>query len=75
VHDEAALGDWIFNVMQVILDLPSEEIKGPQPGRVDFDFKQPDPAELMLTVPIDKYRAEAAGLKGAALFRLFYTSP
>jgi len=75
VHDEAALGDWIFNVMHIILDLPPEDIEGPQPGRVDFDFKQPDPAELFVTVPIDKYRREATGLKGAELFRLFYTNP
>ena len=75
VHDEAALGDWIFKVMEVILDLPPEEIQGPQPGRVDFDFKQPDPAELHVNVPIDRYRSEATGLKGAELFRLFYTNP
>ena len=75
VRDEAALGDWIFKVMQIILDLPPEEIEGPQPGRVDFDFKQPDPAELFVTVPIDKYLREATGLKGAELFRLFYTNP
>ena len=75
VHDEAALGDWIFKIMQIILDLPPEDIEGPQPGRVDFDFKQPDPAELFVTVPIDKYRREATGLKGAVLFRLFYTNP
>jgi hypothetical protein len=75
VHDEAALGDWIYKVMQVILALPADEIQGPQSGRVDFDFKQPDPAEVMLTVPIDKYRTEAAGLRGAELFRYFYTNP
>ena len=75
VQDEEALGNWIYRVMQVILALPPDQLKGPQAGRVDFDFKQPDPAEIFVTVPIDKYRQEAGNLKGAALFRLFYTKP
>ena len=75
VRDEAALGDWIFKVMQVVLDLPQADMEGPQPGRVDFDFKQPDPAEIFVRVPIDVYRREAQGLKGAELFRFFYTNP
>jgi hypothetical protein len=61
--------------MQVVLGLPASELEGPQPGRVDFDFKQPDPAELFVTVPIDKYRNEARSLRGADLFRYFYTHP
>ena len=50
-------------------------MKGPRAGRVDFDFKQPDPAELFVTVPIEQYRREADDLKGAALLRLFYKTP
>lgn len=75
VKDEAALGDWIYKVMQVVLALPPDELKGPQPGRVEFDFKQPDPAELFVIVPIERYRREAGDLKGVELFRLFHTSP
>ena len=75
VRDEAAMGDWIYKVMQLILGLPAGQIEGPQPGRVDFDFKQPDPAEVMVTVPIDRYKAEAQGLRGIALFQLFHTNP
>ncbi len=75
VADEAALGDWIARVMRVIEALPPQEIQGPQPGRVDFAFKQPDPAELFVSVPIEKYRQEGQGLKGAALLRLFYPHP
>jgi hypothetical protein len=75
VRDEEALGDWIFRVMEVVERLPADQLAGHNPGRVDFDFKQPDPGELFLTVQIDRYRREAKGLRGAALFRLFYTNP
>ena len=75
VHDEAALGDWIAKVMLIVDALPAAETRGPQPGRVDFDFKQPDPAELFVSVPIEKYHREAKELKGVELFRLFYTNP
>ncbi|MGE5073607.1 MAG: hypothetical protein ACM3MF_09285 [Anaerolineae bacterium] len=73
IRDENALGDYIYKVMQVILAIPQDELVGPQSGRVDFDFKQPDPAELFVTVPIDKYRREADDLRGAELLHLFYT--
>jgi hypothetical protein len=75
VHDEAALGDWMQKVMQVVLAIPESKLKGTHSGRVDFDFKQPDPAEVFVSVPIDKYRSEAQGLQGAELFRYFYTGP
>jgi hypothetical protein len=75
IHDEAALGDWIAKVMLIVDALPAAETQGPQPGRVDFDFKQPDPADLFISVPIEKYHREAKGLKGVELFRLFYSNP
>ncbi len=75
IKDEQVLGDWITNVMEIVLGLPQSEMEGPRPGRVDFTFKQPDPAQLMVTVPIDIYRQEAQGLKGAELFRFFYKQP
>jgi hypothetical protein len=75
VHDETALGNWMQKVMQVVLAVPESQLLGAQSGRVDFDFKQPDPAEVFVSVPIDKYRTEAQGLQGADLFRYFYTGP
>ena len=75
VRDEAGLGAWIYKVMQVVLGLPQGDLEGPNPGRVDFDFKQPDPAEIFVRVPIDVYRRDAQGLRGAELFRFFYTKP
>jgi hypothetical protein len=75
VRDEGTLGEWIRKVMNIVLELPPDQLQGPQPGRVDFDFKQPDPAELFVTVPIDKYRQEADNLRGADLLHLFYPTP
>lgn len=75
IKDEDDLGNWIFQVMQAILALPADQLSGPQPGRVDFDFKQPDPGELFVTVPIDQYRRQPPELKGARLFRVFYSNP
>jgi hypothetical protein len=75
VKDEATLGDWISKVMPIVLALPEDQLQGPQQGRVDFDFKQPDPAELFVTVPIDKYLREADDLKGADLLHLFLPNP
>jgi hypothetical protein len=73
IRDEGALGDWIAKVMPVVLDLPPEQLVGPNSGRVDFSFEQPDPASLFVTVPIEKYLREADDLRGLALLRLFYT--
>ncbi|HTP03172.1 MAG TPA: hypothetical protein VMJ64_17475 [Anaerolineales bacterium] len=75
VHDEAALGDWMEKVMQVVLAIPRSQLQGPQPGRVDFTFKQPDPVLVVVSVPIDKYRDEAQGLHGADLFHYFHPGP
>jgi hypothetical protein len=72
VRDEGALGDWIRKVMTIIQALPPDKLAGARPGRVDFDFKQPDPAEVLVSVPIEKYRAEADSLRGADLLHLFY---
>jgi hypothetical protein len=72
IKNENELGDWIANVMHVVEALPAADLRGPQPGRVEFDFVQTDPNTLHLVVPIEKYRREGARLSGASLFRLFY---
>jgi hypothetical protein len=75
VRDEGTLGEWIAKVMPIVLGLPKDQLQGPQTGKVDFHFKQPDPGDLYVTVPIDKYVKEADSLHGAALLHLFYSSP
>ncbi len=75
IRDEGSMGDWIAKIMGIVLDLPADEMVGSKAGRVDFNFKEPDPAQIFITVPIDKYRREADNLRGAELFHLFYPSP
>ena len=48
LKDEKALGDWIARVMGAITKLPADEIPGPQPGRVEFDFSKSETENLFL---------------------------
>lgn len=73
--DQAALGHGMATTLQVIEQIPKEQLAGPQPGRVEFEFYTPSGASLRLTVEIEQFRGEAAGLDGEALFRLFYKTP
>lgn len=73
--DEGNLGNWISKVMTIVLAIPPEQLEGPRPGRVDFDFQVPDPEELFVTVPIEKYLNQADNLHGADLLHLFTTNP
>jgi hypothetical protein len=75
LKDEASLGNWIVEVMSVIDALPPTELSGPQPGRVDIEFRSTASENLFLHVSILKYRQEAQGLKGPQLFKLFYNNP
>lgn len=70
IHDEKALGDWIYNVMQAIQKLPSDQVPG-GPGRVEFEFMQSESETFHLIVRIGRYQSEAAGLRGAELFQFF----
>ncbi len=73
--DQTALGDAMATTLHVIENIPPEQVAGPQPGRVEFEFYAPSGESLRLTVEIDQYRSEATGLDGEALFRLFYKIP
>ncbi len=75
MRDERALGNWIREVMEVVLALPNEEVPGARPGRVDFLFSANEAEGLPLSVPIERYRSGARGLRGAELFRFFHNSP
>lgn len=70
-----ALGNLIVIVMNVIEEIPEAQLVGLRPGRVELEFYTTTAENLHLEVDIDRYRRQATGLKGAALFRLFYTTP
>ncbi len=75
LKDEKALGDWLSRAMGAITKLPSDEVPGPQPGRVEFDFSKSETENLFLNVPIAKYQKMAPGISGAELFRNFNNNP
>lgn len=66
--DEAALGEWIVKVMQVIESIPAEQIIGPRPGRVSILFASPD-QQGGVNFYIDQYRDLAAGLSEAEIYQ------
>ena len=75
LKDEKALGDWIASAMGAIAKLPADEVPGPQPGRVEFDFSKSETENFFLNVPIAKYQKLAPGISGAELFRNFNNNP
>ncbi len=75
LQDESSLGNWVIKAMDVINKLPPDELAGPQPGRVQFEFDKSASENLFLNVPIDVYRSQAAGLSGAEVFKLFNHNP
>ncbi len=69
--DEVALGEAVAEAMAVIDQLGPGLILGPQPGRVEFEFIAQGSNSVRLNIEIARFRQEAAGLEGAALFRHF----
>jgi hypothetical protein len=59
--NEAVLGRWIVRVMEVIENIPADQIAGPRPGRVSVVFES-STAQRVINFYIDQYRALPAGL-------------
>ena len=66
--DEAALGEWIVKVMQVIENIPPARILGPRPGRVSLLFESSG-ERTGVNFYIDQYRALPAGLSIAEMYQ------
>ena len=75
LQDEESLGNWVAKVMIAVEALPADEVQGPQPGRVEFEFSTAQGESLRFNVQVSRYRTEGAGYRGARLFRLFYKPP
>jgi len=75
LKDEEQLGDLIAAAMQVIDEIPRDQLVGPRPGRVDFEFQTTSGKSVRFTVEIDRFQREGAGLSGARLFRLLRPAP
>jgi len=68
LSDDAALGEWIVKVMQVIQNIPPEQIIGPGPGRVSIFFES-NGQRQGITFYINQYQALATGLSPAEIYQ------
>ena len=73
VADEALLGEWILDVMDVIEAIPADQIVGPRPGRVSIIFKA-STAQAGANFYIDQYQALPAGLSNAEIYQSLQAS-
>ncbi len=75
LKDDQELGDLMAAAMKVIDQLPKDQLVGPRPGRVQFQFYSGTADSPAYLVDIDRFHREAAGLSGARLFHLFQSQP
>lgn len=65
--DTAALGEWVVRIMDVIENVPPDQIVGPRPGRVSILFENVQ--QEGVTFYIDQYDALPAGLIPAEIYQ------
>ncbi|HJR81873.1 MAG TPA: hypothetical protein VJ821_17505 [Anaerolineales bacterium] len=68
LNNEADLGEWIMKVMQVITEIPPEQIVGPRPGRVSLTFQSGE-NQKVVNFYINQYQELPAGLSAAEIFQ------
>jgi hypothetical protein len=68
LNNESEMGDWIVRVMQVITEIPPEQIVGPQPGRVSLTF-QSGAEQKIVNFYINQYQGLPPGLSPAEIFQ------
>ena len=68
LSNESELGEWIVKVMQVIEDIPPEQIVGPGPGRVSMFF-QSNSDQKAINFYIDQYQALPDGLSNSEIYQ------
>jgi hypothetical protein len=72
--NEVAFGNWMTQVMSIIVQIPREEIKGNH-GFVEFWFEKNETEHIIVHVPIQKYMDESQEKTGVQLFRMFSPAP
>lgn len=72
LSDEAGLGEWVVKVMQIIENLPPDQIIGPRPGRVIIIF-QSNGEQKAVSFHIDQYQALPTGLSHAEIYQALQT--
>ena len=73
ISNETELGEWIQRVMQVIENIPPEQIRGSRPGRVSLLFESGSD-RTGVNYYIDQYRALPTNLNSAELYRMLKQS-
>jgi len=66
--NESELGEWIVKIMQVIEDIPQEQIVGPQPGRVSMIF-QSNGAQNGFNFYVNQFQALPTGLSNSEIYQ------
>ena len=72
--NEEAFGNWMVQVLQLVIRIPREKIQGNY-GFVEFWFEKSGSDHVIVRVPVQQYLDGAQEITGAALFRLFHVGP
>jgi hypothetical protein len=72
--DPNECGKWIAKVMQIILDIPKDEIVGPRPGRVSMSL-QAGGEQKNFNFYIDRYQALSTDLSNTEICTALQTQP
>lgn len=67
-----AFGNFVKQVMQIVIEIPREELPGPKDGFVEFWFEKNENEKITFRVIIQKYINEAKEKSGIELFEYFY---
>jgi hypothetical protein len=68
LSNESELGEWIVKAMQVIQEIPPDQIIGPRPGRVTLTF-QTAGEQKNIVFYINQYEELPAGLSSPEIFQ------
>ena len=68
LSNEEELGGWIVKVMQVVENIPPDQIVGPRPGRLSIEFRTSD-GQMFVSFYVDQYQSLSAGLSNAEIYQ------
>jgi hypothetical protein len=71
---EVAFGNWMAQVMPIIVQIPREEIQGNY-GFVEFSFEKNNKEHVIVRIPIQQYIADKQEKKGQELFDMYKSRP
>lgn len=71
---EEDLGNWVAQVMEIVTQIPREDLPGNY-GFVEFAFEKTEAERIIFRVPIQQYINDAQGKSGVELLHLFYSQP